>query len=162
MFRVRHGSPLRPPLPAQSPACRAHIWGASQRSRQGGTERRETLSAGFCRMLVNQLLRCWERGLLPKGRLQAVANGYFMAGSAGRKSGFYGSQNINNIPSQRPHSPSQAQSTNKHYIRNPSVPAPSCRRAPAKHSSPGLPPYSGNQPEDQVRLVRFGFSFPEE
>ena len=54
-------------------------------------------------MLVNQLLRPWEPGLLTKGCLQAVANGYFMAGSAGRKSGFYGSLNISNKPSKRPH-----------------------------------------------------------
>ena len=62
-------------------------------------------------MLVNQLLRPWEGGLLTKGCLQAVANGYFTAGSAGRKSGFYGSLNISKKPSKRPQGPSQAQST---------------------------------------------------
>lgn len=111
-------------------------------------------------MLVNQLLRPWEPGLLTKGCLQAVANGYFMAGSAGRKSGFYGSLNISNKPSKRPQGPSQAQST-KQTLRSPSVPALSWRSTLAKHASPGLLPHSGNQPEDQVRLLWFGFSFPK-
>lgn len=65
-------------------------------------------------MLVNQLLRRWEQGLLMKGCLQAVANSYFMAGSAGRKSGFYGSLNINNKPSKRPMALHRPRALNKH------------------------------------------------
>lgn len=141
---------MRPLLPAQSPACpegqgwqnqdcQLCIWGASQRSQQGGAERREMLSAGPCRMLVNQLLRRWEQGLLTKGCLQAVANSYFMAGSAGRKSGFYGSLNINNKTSKRPHGPSQAQSTKQTLSKKPIGSSSVLEKCPCQTRQPKAP-----------------------
>lgn len=68
------------------------VRGTSEAKRRGG----KNCPGGLGFMLINQLHRCCEWSLVTRGCLWAAANGYFMAGGAGRKLGFYGLLNINN------------------------------------------------------------------